>query len=91
MTSKKGNTDFYLPEFSATKTASWKYHVDKKNHISYDMILVRDLLTTLGLDLKFSGNVIICGKGPYEGCSSPMVDLSKYDFKSLMENIVKPK
>ena len=48
-----------------------------------------DLLTTLGLDLKFSGNIIIGGVGPYEGCSAPMVDLSNYDFKSLMENIGK--
>ena len=54
------------------------------------MIIGRDLLNTLGLDLKFSGNTIIGGKGPYEGCSAPMVDLSNYYFKSLMENIVKP-
>ena len=53
------------------------------------MILYIDLLITLGLDLKFSGNIIIDGVVPYEGCSSPMVDLSNYDFESLMINIVK--
>ena len=40
------------------------------------MILGRDLLTALGLDLKFSENIFIGGNGPYEGCSVPMVDLS---------------
>ena len=47
------------------------------------MILVRDLLTALGLDLKFSDNVIIGGEGPYEGCLVPMVDLSNYDLKYI--------
>ena len=64
--------------------------MDNKTNIRYDMILVRDQITTLGLDLKFSGNIIIGGEGPYEGCSAPMVDLSKYYFKFLTENIVQP-
>ena len=31
------------------------------------MILGRDLLTALGLDLKFSQNIVIDSEGPYEG------------------------
>ena len=54
------------------------------------MILGRDLLTALGMDLKFSEDVIIGGDGPYKGCSEPMVDLRNYEFESLMEKIVKP-
>ena len=54
------------------------------------MILVRDLLTALGLDLKFSGNDIIGGDGPYEGCLEPMVNVSHFGFKSLTDKIVKP-
>ena len=54
------------------------------------MILGRDLLTSLGLDLKFSENIIIGGEGSYEGCSELMVNLSNYYFKSLTENVVKP-
>ena len=50
--------------------------MENKTNIRYDMILGRDLLTTMGLDLKFSGNIIIGGEGPYEGCSAHMVDLS---------------
>ena len=69
---------------------TWKYHVDESTNSKYDMILVRDLLTVLGLDLKFSDNVIIFGEGPYEGCSTPMVDISNYDLKSITNETVKP-
>ena len=53
------------------------------------MILGRDLLTALGLDLKFSEDFIIDGEGPYKGCLSPMVDVSNYDFKSITDKTVK--
>ena len=60
-TSKKADIDFFLPEFSATKIVTWKSHVDESTNGKYDMILGRDLLTALGLDLNFSDNVIIGG------------------------------
>ena len=44
------------------------------------MILGRYLLTALGLDFKFSDNVVIGSEGPYEGLSAPMIDISNYDF-----------
>ena len=53
-TSKKVNIYFCLPEYSATKIVSWKCHVDNKNNSRYYIILGRDLLTALVLDLKFS-------------------------------------
>ena len=81
----KANVDFCLPKFSATKIVSWKCHVDKKTNIRYDMILGRDLINALGLDLKFYEDLIIGGEGEYEGCSETMDDLSNHDFKSLME------
>ena len=59
-TSKKVNIDFFLPEFSATKIVTWKCHIDDSTNVIYDTILGRDLLTALGLDLKFSKNVILC-------------------------------
>ena len=65
MTSKKVNIDFFLPEFSATKILMWKCHVDESTNSGYDMILGRDLLTSLGLYVKFSDNVIIGVEGPY--------------------------
>ena len=54
------------------------------------LILGRDLLTALGLDLNFSENVIIGGEGPYEVFSSPMVDVRNYNFKSIKDTTVKP-
>ena len=53
-TSLKLKVDFCLPELSTTKIVSWEYHVDNKNSSRYDMILDRDLLIALGMDLKFS-------------------------------------
>ena len=57
----------------------------------YDMILGRDLLTALGLYLKFSENIIIIDDRQYKGCSARKVDLSNYYFKSLTEHISKGK
>ena len=55
------------------------------------MILGRYLLAALGLDNKFSENIILGGDGLFKGCSEPMVYFSTYDFKPLTENKVKPK
>ena len=49
------------------------------------MILGRDLITSLVLDINFSYRVIIRGNGPYKGCSTPMVDVNKYNFKYLKD------
>ena len=53
------------------------------------MILDRDVLTALRPDLEFSENIIIGGEGPYKGCSTPMVDVRSYDFKSITDKTVK--
>ena len=55
----------------------------------YGIILGRYLLTALETDLKFYKNVIIGGKGPYEGCSAPMVDVRNYNFTSITDKQVK--
>ena len=67
----------------------WKYHVNEYTDGRYDMILGRDLLTALGLDINFSENVIIGEEGPYIGCSSTIVDVINYDFKSITDKTVK--
>ena len=61
------NIYFLLPEFSATKIVTWKFHVDESTNGIYDTILGRDLLTALGLDFKFHDKIVISGKGPYIG------------------------
>ena len=91
MTSKKVDIDFCLPEFSATKIVKRKFHVYESTTGRYIMILVRYLLTALGLDHKLSDNIIIGVNGPYEEVSSAMVDVSKHDFTYLTEKTVKTK
>ena len=49
--------------------------MDNQTNSTYAMILGRDVLTALELDLKFNENIIIGGAVPYEGCPTPMVDL----------------
>ena len=34
------------------KIVMWKFHVDKSTAGRYDMIIFRDLLTNLGIDIK---------------------------------------
>ena len=43
--------------------------MDNQTHSRYDMILGRDLLTALGMDINFSENIIIGGHRPYKGFS----------------------
>jgi hypothetical protein len=48
---------FYLPEFSTQECVKWNFHVNNSKHMTknhYDMILGRDLLEQLPLDIKFS-------------------------------------
>ena len=80
---KEGEKYFCLPDFSATKIVTWKCHIDKSTNGIYDIILGRDLLTTLVLDLQFYENVILGGVGPYKKCSEPMVDVSNYGFNII--------
>ena len=49
------------------------------------MILGRDLLTTQGLNLKFSEYVIIGSDGSYKGLSAPIADVTYYSFKPMKE------
>ena len=53
-------------------------HVDDSAKGRYNMILGRNLLTTLGLDIKFSDRVIVGVERLYEGCLVSMVDVSNY-------------
>ena len=53
------------------------------------MILGRYLFTALGLNLKLYEKIVISGEIPYEECSAPIIDVSKYNFKPLTDKIVK--
>ena len=89
-TSKKVDVDFFIPRFSATKNLMWKCHVDESTTGRYYIILGRDLLTALRLDLKFFLNVIHGEEGPFKRYSAPMVDVNNYNFNILTAKTVKP-
>ena len=54
----KVKIDFTLPKLSAMKIVTWNWHVDDSDKVRYDMILGRDSLTGLVLNLKLSDHVI---------------------------------
>ena len=80
---EEGGRRFCLPEFSAKRIFTWKFHVDESTNSRYNIILGRDLLTAMGLDLKFSENVIHGVEVPYKGCSEPIIGVNNYDFGVL--------
>ena len=51
-TTENVKTEFFLPEFSAMKTVTWKYHMDNFTEIRCGIILSVYLLTSLGIDIK---------------------------------------
>ena len=54
--------------------AKCNFHADDSAKGRYDMILGRDLLTELGLNLKFSEHVIEADDGPFKGSKTIIVD-----------------
>ena len=54
------------------------------------MILGRDVLISLGLNLKFSEHVIESDDGTFNRSTTPMVDLGTYVFKDLNTGKITP-
>ena len=52
ITTENVKIDFFLPEFSAMKTVTWKYHMDNSTEIRCGIITGVYLLTSLGVDIK---------------------------------------
>ena len=73
-TNRKVNCQFTLPEFHQGKDITWNMYVDEsdKRLNNYDMIIGRDLLTELGIDLMFSS-----GEMKWEQAFVPMRDPSQ--------------
>ena len=57
------------------------------------MILGRNILTDLVLDLKFSEKFVWGGERSYEGCTMPMADIItlKYKLLNIMTDITSEK
>ena len=82
-TNIKVKADFTLPALNVTNVVKWKFHVDDSAKVSYDIILVLDILTELGLNLKCSEHIIEEYGGPFKGSKTPMDNLGMYIFKDL--------
>ena len=65
-TNYKVKVYFTLPALSATNVVMWRCHMHDSDMGRYYMILLQDLLTELGLNLKFSEHVIEAYDGPFK-------------------------
>ena len=83
--------DFTLTSLSATNVVTWKCHVYEYTKGRYDMILGRDILTELGLNLKLYYHIIKENDGTLKGYTTRMVDLGTYGFKNLNTEKIIPK
>ena len=52
-TTKQVNVNLTLPELHEKRMITWKMHVTKSD-LNYDMIIGRDLLSKLGMDILYS-------------------------------------
>ena len=86
----KVKIDCTSPEISVTKMVSWNFHADYSAKRRYDIILGRDILTELGLNIKFSGHVIEAYYRTFKESRAPMVDLGTYKFKYLDTGEITP-
>ena len=84
---------FSLPEFSDKKVITWNFSVTDSKDLGYDLILGRDLMTELKMDILFSQKTL-----NWEGISIPMRDfrriqklrLSKYELKAIINEVKEP-
>ena len=77
-TDKVAIVSFCLYELHPDKQITWEMHVDHTDQLSkYDMIIGRDLLMTLGIDLLFSTKEI-----QWDNATAPMRDPDTLEEKS---------
>ena len=73
-TTKKCKCKFMLPEFHAHRLIEWDMYVDESTSLTtYDMIIGRDLMDSIGLDLLFSENLM-----RWDNATVPMRDNSLF-------------
>ena len=89
-TNLKFEIDFTLPKLSVTNVVTWNFHVDDSAKVGYDIILGRDILTELWLNIKFSEQVIEEDDGPFNGSTTHVVHLGTYIYKDLNTRKITP-
>ena len=71
---KKCKCQFMLPEFHAHRLIEWDMYVDESTSLTtYNMIIGRDLMDSIGLDLLFSENLM-----RWDNATVPMRDNSLF-------------
>jgi transposase InsO family protein len=85
-TTTKCQAQFMLPELHDNKMISWDLHVTK-NLGAYDMIIGRDILTGLGIDLQFSNNTITWDHSeiPFKDSDATLEDTFHIGEPSVLE------
>ena len=80
--------EFFLSEFSESRHIKWNFHVipDTDNKMPYDMIIGRDLMKSLKMDVLYTENVIV-----WDELRLPMQEIntslrSPGDFNALVED-----
>ena len=75
-TKEKCNCVFSMPEFHTGREIEWKVYVDETPDTlgQYDMIMGRDLLDTLGIDLLFSQKLV-----QWDNATIPMRNISWFE------------
>ena len=77
-TSWKAMVSFILSELQPDKTITWEFHVDEGRTTHYGLLIGRDLLNEVGIDLLFSSKCI-----SWEGHTTPMKDPLEFKEKTL--------
>ena len=77
-TSRKALVSFVLSELQADKVITWEFHVDEEQTTHYDLLIGRDLLNEVGIDLLFSSKSI-----SWEGHTTAMKDPLEFKEKTL--------
>ena len=75
---------FNMPEFSESKQVQWKFHVlPETTSLPYDMIIGRDLMRKLKMDVLYSSEAIV-----WDGLRLPMQEVKNnfMDFNAIIED-----
>ena len=82
---QKANIEFALPEFDTQKIIKWNMHVDsstKPSETKYDMIIGSDIMSAIGLDVKYSNHTIQWGE------NSPTIPLKSKHYENEEANTI---
>ena len=93
-TTHEAEVQFTLSEFSTSKIITSKFSTIEDDVVGYDMVIGRDLMTTLNMDLLFSKKLV-----SWEGMEIPMRDFkslskhnySRHELKAMVQTMQEPK